>query len=374
MLCLSAPLTLLLALLALVPSLYAQETAESPDLSDDGPPITLGGLVQTQFNTTSVAGEQATNLALRRVRLAANAELNDFVSGRIQAELANAAAGGSAELNEAYALFTFAPAFQILAGKGGRPFGIVDATAAARLVPIERGARFRGARTVEQYRLAEELAYAGRSVGMQALGEVPGLPVGLAYAAGYFSGSTGEEGTDADIQQVAGRIQAQLLPCFLIGVAATNRAFSRTEPVGMGSEPTGTAPAGDTRRGSGYALDFEVGHYGEAGPHLLGEVMTGTVDPFRDYGFWSAQGWAAYRFGGLESATGGLLAAVEPMARVSWAQVDGPLGQFDGTLVTPGLNVYAAQNTRLALNLDLFFPARGGDALTSFKAQVQLAF
>ena len=370
----------LASLLALAVPLCAQETAESPELGENGPPVTFGGLVQTQFNTTSVNatnadGEQVTELALRRVRLSANARLNDLASGRIQAELANAAVGGSAELNEAYALFAFARPFQVLVGKGGRPFGIVDATTAARLVPIERGARVRGAKTVEQYRLAEELAYAGRSVGVQALGEVPGLPFGLTYAAGYFAGSTGEEGTDADIQQLAARFQVQPLPWLLVGAAATSRAFAREDPVGMDAAPTGTRPRGDTRRGSGYAVDVQVGSYGEPGVHLLGEVLTGTVDPYRGYSFWSAQGWAAYSFGGFGNATGGMLLAAEPLVRVSWASVEGPLGLFDGTLVTPGLNLYAAQNTRLALNLDLFFPEGDGrESLTSFKAQVQLAF
>ena len=368
------PAALALFLTLAVP-LHAQETAESPDLDEDGPPVTIGGLVQTQFNTTGVDGAEATELALRRVRLSANAELNDFVSGRIQAELANAAVGGSAELNEAYALFTFAKPFQVLVGKGGRPFGIVDATAAARLAPIERGARIRGARTIGQYRLAEELAYAGRSVGVQVIGEVPSLPFGLTYAAGYFAGSTGEEGTDADIEQLAGRLQAQPLPWLLLGAAATSRVFAREDPVGMDSAPTGTRPRGDTRRGGGYALDVQLGSYGEPGFQLLGEVVTGTVDPYRDHGFWSAQGWAAYRFGGSGGVTGGMLVAVEPLVRVSWADVEGPLGRFDGTLVTPGLNLYAAQNTRLALNLDLFYPSFDGAASqTSFKAQVQLAF
>lgn len=373
---------LALAVLFLAAAPHAQETAESPDLGDGGSELTFGGLVQTQFNTSPVEGADATELLLRRVRLSANARVSPLVSGRIQAELANAAEGGSAELNEAYALFEFAPALGVLVGKGGRPFGIIDATTAATLVPIERGARFRGAEAVELYRTLEALAYAGRSVGVQVLGETSG-PVGLAYAAGYFSGSTGEEGADADIRQFAARLQVQPLALLKVGVAATSRAFARDDPPGLetGGEATGSDPAGETARGAGFALDVEVGEYGRPGFHVLGEVAVGTLDPFRDHNFRAAQGWVAYRVGGLGAATGGALVAVEPLFRASVADAEGPLGAAEGVLLTPGLNLYAARNTRLALNLDVFLPSGDGpgpaaddDALVAFRSQVQIAF
>ncbi len=371
------PKRLVLAFLLVVPALpaAAQETAEAPDLAQEET-ISFGGLVQTQFNTTSADSVDVTDLGLRRVRLSANAKLSDFVSGRFQAELANAATGGSAELNEAYALFTFAPPIQVLVGKGGRPFGVVDATTAATLVPIERGARFRGARTVEQYRIMEELAYAGRSVGVQLLGETSALPVGLAYAAGYFTGSTGEEGTDADIRQFAARLQLAPAAWLAIGLAATSRAFAPNDPVGMGEEgmASGADARGETRRGSGYAVDVALGRYGEPGPYVLAELVTGTINPFLDERFTSAQAWLSYRVGGLGARSGDRLLAVEPLFRASWGDAEGPLDAFDGVLLTPGLNLYAARNTRLALNLDLFLPEDGSDTATSFKAQVQIVF
>jgi hypothetical protein len=371
---------LLLLVLPLVPlPVLAQETAESPDLERDER-VSLGGLVQTQFNTSSVDDVRQTEMRLRRVRLSADTRLNEFVSGRIQAELANAAVGGSAQLNEAYALFTFAPAFQILAGKGGRPFGIVDATSSSALIPIERGARFRGARTLGQYRVLEELAYAGRSVGAQVLGEAELGGVRLVYAGGYFRGATGEEGTDADIQQFAARVQASPVPWAKIAVAATSRVFAREDPVGSDASPepfpdaAGADVVGEARRGAGYAVDFELGRDGEPGPTVLGVFAVGTVDPFRDQSFVSLQGWAAYRVGGLDSVTGNNLLAVQPLVRASWSDVEGLLDAFDGLFLTSGVNFYAASRTKLALNLDLFFPEDGSAMLSSFKVQVQIAF
>ncbi|WP_420456918.1 porin [Rubrivirga sp.] len=348
----------------------AQEVAEDPNLESGGPELSFGGLVQTQFNTSRQADEDPTELALRRVRLAANARVSPIVSGRLQAELANAAVGGAAELNEAYALFQFVPSFGVLVGKGGRPFGIIDATTAATLTPIERGGRFRGAEAVELYRTLETLSYAGRSVGVQVLGEAGAL----VYAAGYFRGATGEEGGDADIRQVAARLQVAPVAGVKVGLGVTNRAFARADPPGL-QTGSGADPSGETKRGSGMALDFEVGDYGEPGFHALGEVVAGTLDPFQDHGFVGAQGWVAYRVGGLAGPTGDVLVAVEPLFRASVADAEGPVGESDGVLLTPGLNLYAAENTRLALNLDVFLPSDGArDPLVSFRSQVQIAF
>ena len=369
------PILLVLALLGIAllpPPAAAQETAESPNTDGGGPELTFGGLVQTQFNTTSQGGPEPTELALRRVRLSANARLGPRLSGRIQAELANAAVGGSAELNEAYALLELSPAVGVLVGKGGRPFGAIDATPAARLTPIERGARFRGADAAELYGVLEALAYAGRSVGVQVLGDVEGLPVGLAYAAGYFTGSTGEEGTDADIRQVAARVQVAPVPGLAVGLAATNRAFGRDAPPDLGPDgAVGARPTGETRRGSAFAVDVALGDYGEPGLHGLLELAAGTLDPFTDDTFRAAQGWLAYR----APVGRGVLAAVEPMVRVGAASAQGPLSRADGVLVTPGLNLYGRGNARLALNLDAFFPsADGADALVAFRSQVQIEF
>ena len=353
----------------------AQETAESPETEGSGRQITFGGLVQTQFSTTDQDEPEPTELRLRRVRLSANARVSPVLSGRIQAELANAAVGGSAELNEAYALLELSPAVGVLVGKGGRPFGAIDATTAARLTPIERGARFRGAETVELYGVLEALAYAGRSVGVQVLGDVEGLPVGLAYAAGYFTGSTAEEGTDADIRQLAARVQVSPVPGFAVALAVTNRAFGRDDPADLGPDGArGARPQGETRRASAVTLDVAVGDYGQPGFHGLLELATGTLDPFTDDTFRAVQGWVAYRAGGLGASTGGVLVGVEPILRVSAADAQGPLDRADGVLVTPGLNLYGARNARLALNADVFLPSDDRDALFAFRSQVQIVF
>ena len=366
---------LFLAALWAVPIATAQETVETaaPEEQDDR--VTLTGLVQTQFNTSS-EDQEVTDLFLRRVRLGAEIQVAPRVTGRIDAELANAATGGSAELNEAYAQIELVPGANLLVGKGGRPFGIVDATGAGVLTPIERGAAFRDATAIEQYRTLEAIAYAGRSVGVQLQGDVPGLPVGLAYAAGYFNGSTGEEGASADIQQLAARVAVTPMPILTIGLAATSRDVGIDERPGFDADGavTGGDPSGEIQRAAAFAVDVEIGENGQPGPRLLAEVAGGTLDPFADHRFVSAQGWAAWRV----RVAAPLVDAVEPLFRASWTDNDGPLGQFDGTLLTPGVNVYLAERTRAMLNLDVFLPGADTpgdpDTLFALRSQVQIAF
>ena len=363
------------ALLAacLASSAVAQETTPVDRADGQDERIEFDGLVQTQLNTTSADAPDDVALALRRVRLGVVAELTPTLTGRIQAELAGAAAGGSAELNEAYVLYRPAPAFGVLAGKGGRPFGLIDATSAGALVPIERGARFRGADPIAQYKLHEALAYAGRSVGVQALGDIEGLPVGVAYAAGFFTGSTAEEGGDADVRQLAARVTVTPAPGVAVSGAATSRVFAEDDPVGLGADGAlGADPEGETRRGAGVALDVELGENGRPGLHVLVQGSAGTLDPYTDARFRSAQGWVAYRLPVAAAA----VSAAEPLLRVSAADADGPLGDRAGVLVTPGLNVYGPDaRSRLMLNLDVFLPsADGAETLAAFRAQAQVAF
>lgn len=336
--------------------LAAQETVENPEFENRGVQLQFGGLVQTQFNTTtSGRAEEVTELLLRRVRFSVNARVNELISGRIQAEFATEAA----ELNEAYLLLAPDPGVQFLAGKGGRPFGIIDANTAATLIPIERGASIRGEQTLELYRILEVIAYAGRSVGVQVFGEPTGAPLGLVYAVGYFSGAVAEEGEDADIQQVAARLQIEPLPSLLIGSALSSRKFgSCMDCVDRVEE-----------RGSAWEVDAQYGEYGTPGWILLAQYSAGALNPFTGADFRGAQAWAAYRTPPLAR----YVAGVEPLLRWSYGDPEGELSPFGGTLWTPGVNLYLGRNNRLMLNYDIWTPEEG-EAESAFRAQMQLAF
>ena len=320
--------------------------AETPELS-------FRALLQTQLRSTTVTGERSPEIFLRRLRVGVRA-----VFGKLSGFIEPGFVREDAVLNEAYARLELHEMLAIVAGKASRPFAIIDALDDFAVVPIERGARIPGLRTLEQYRLHKSLAYVGRSLGAQITGELEDV-LGLRYAAGYFRGARGEDlGGDPDIRQFAAHVSIVPRKRLRIGAAFTNRDFACTTCDGRPNE-----------RASAVALDAQLGRYGDEGTHLLAQVSAGVLDPFEDANFVGAQGWAAHRF----TVRRGLLGAVEPLIRVSWASPTKSESPNGGVLVTSGLNVYFATVGRLALNHDAWFSESGARA-SSAKVQWQVAF
>lgn len=329
------------------------------------PDVRFGGIVQTQLNTAS--GDTATNprLFLRRVRLSATVRLNDVVSGRIQPEFA----GDRVELNEAFVTFALDPALQIVAGRGGRPFGLIDATTAPIILPVERGAVFRGRRALDLYRLLEAVAYAGQSTGLQVVGQPTRAPLGLAYAGGYFTGSLGEDAGDADVQQFAGRVSIAPRPHLRLALGLSSRAFA-APPLGDSTvDPRPEFGGRPRRRGNAFVVDAEYGGFGETGLHAVVEYSAGALDPFSGARYRGAQGWLGYR----TTPRGPHVSGVEPLVRISYGAADGVLRPFGGVLGTVGANVYTGGLNRIMLNYDRW-RSREGAGEGSAKLQFQLGF
>src|SRR5690606_6977291 len=68
--------------------------------------VTVGGRVQTQFNTTTIYDEAPSELILRRARLELEVRLNDLVVGVLDPEFA----GDEVTLKDAYVKLEFSPA------------------------------------------------------------------------------------------------------------------------------------------------------------------------------------------------------------------------------------------------------------------------
>ncbi len=312
-----------------VHTLDAQEVIQAATVRAPGVEVSFDGLVQTQLNTSSldralavgdpdpgsgntpdVDGPRVNDTELlRRVRLGATARIGEWIIGRIQPELS----GTSIELNEAYLLLQFDPTFEFLAGKGGRPFGLIDATVAPRLIPIERGARIRGIQPLELYGILEELAYAGRSVGVQILGAPEGAPLDLSYSSGYFNGALAEGGGEADIEQLAGRVTVRPFEQVQIGGAITSRLFTCEN-----SDDAVGCTGGGADRGASYLIDAQYGESGRTGLYLLGELATGMFDPFTDLRSRGGQLWLTYRTPPVSDR----LTGIQPLFRVSYGDLD----------------------------------------------------
>ncbi|MBW3572106.1 MAG: OprO/OprP family phosphate-selective porin [Gemmatimonadetes bacterium] len=327
---------------------------------DSSAGITLGGRVQTIFNTTSVDDEPATATELRRVRLEATVQLNRVVGGKIQPEFA----GSRFSLKDAYVRLSLDPALEVWAGQANRPFGVITPMSSTRILPIERGVRIRGVDDAfDQHNLISELGYAERDVGIQLRGEPAGAPLGLSYAAGVFNGPARARAPEENTYQVVARVAARPAGWARVGVSYSRIDFANV---------VDDVAAVETSEGDAWAADVELGS-GRGGLHVVGEVTTGDFDPFTDGRFFGAQGWVGYRTGRASST----ITALEPFLRVSHGDPDVDdeilLDGTGGTLITPGINLWLGGLNRFAVNYEIWNPA-SGETVRSFKAMFQMAF
>lgn len=328
----------------------------------DSARVTLGGRVQSVFNTTSVDDEPQAQMELRRVRLEANLQLNRVVSGRIQPEFA----GSRVTLKDAYVRVTLDPAFQIWAGQAHRPFGVISPASTTRLLPIERGVRIRGvANAYDQYNLLLNLGYSDRDVGLQLRGEPRNAPLGLSYAVGWFNGPARVETPRENSGQVVARASVAPVHGVRVGASWSHRDFFHTDD--------DVLDVVEHQAGNAWGADVEIGS-DRGGLHAIGEVSAGDFDPFADAKFLGVQGMVGYRTGRMSSS----VAAVEPLLRVSYGDPDrdGDAGLEDavgGTLFTPGVNLWLGGLNRIAINYEVWNPM-DGETVHSFKTMFQMAF
>src|SRR5690606_30190849 len=95
------------------------------------------------------------------------------------------------------------------------------------------------------------------------------------------------------------------------------------------------------------------------GPHVVVEAAMGDYQPFLDQKFSGAQAWLGYR-----ARVGRRLTLVEPVFRVSHASIDDvpEAPAPDGTLITPGLNLYFGGLNRILFNYDFWLGEDDTDA------------
>ena len=353
-----APRTPLIALsLSLSLSLPAAPAAAQgfTILGPDSSRLTFNGRIQTQFNTSSDDDVPQSETALRRVRLESTFQLNRMVSGKISPEFA----GSRVSIRDAYVRFALDPALVVWAGQAYRPFSAMTMYSSSRMLPIERGVRIRGlSDEYDQWNLVSGLGYGDRDVGLQLRGEPKGAPLGLSYAVGWFNGPARAEFPNENTGQVVARVGIAPAPNLKLNASYSARDFA------AGGD------AVEVERGDAWEADVEIGSE-RGGLHVVGEVVAGDFDTFV-----GAQGWLEYRTGRVSRA----LAAVEPMFRVSYAEIDADddapaegLDASGGTLITPGVNLWLGGLNRFSLNYDLW-NSRTGESAQGFKAQFQLAF
>lgn len=340
--------------------------------------LSLGGRVQFQYNTTSVSAEDAgetpgpasSTFETRRVRLAAELAIDEWITGLIEPDFAM----GRLQIRQAWIDLGFSDAIALRAGQYKKPFSLIQLTSSSKIPMIERNVRIRGLSDAlalddtdgvlrsfrdatlfgeEQY-LLETLGYDAYDMGASLHGAIGGF----GYDVGVFNGNGSDRADENDGKSVAGRATYTLPTArpLTLGAGVSMRDYLLEDTVA-------------TETGTAFEVDLEWGAYREPGLWLLAEATTG--ENLLGGDFRGAQAVAAFYV-----PTGGArIEGVEPVFRASWGDPDADVSDDAGMLLTPGLTLHFFGRNKLMFNWDWYLPE--GEAFGnehSLRSQVQLYF
>lgn len=322
--------------------------------------ITLTGRVHMQYRTTSVDGARSSEFLLRRARLTAQIKVDDFIEGFIQPDFGE----GKFSLKDAYLRLNFDPAFRLSFGQFKRPFGIFELYSSTQILTIERTGKIDGVDACagpggvcSWSRLTEALQYSDRDIGILVDGRATDE---LEYRFSITNGTGANERDENGTKSYTARVVVQAASHVRLGAnVGVHDYFDSTT---------------DDEYAVAYGGDIEIGRYGDEF-HLQAGFLTGqnwlNLDATRDPStFLTAQGVASYRIPITGSSH---FTAVEPLARLSWANPDTDAANAGGWLFTPGIALRMAGRNMLVANVDVWSPG-AGDFAWSFKFQSFLHF
>lgn len=310
--------------------------ATAQEISARSLDIQVGGRLQTQLVHSSVSGGPGIEAIIRRAWLTLDLGFDEWVDGRLQVD-------EQGDLKDAYARFTFSPAFRVSAGKFKRAFDLFELQSSSR-IEVERDGRIPGLSTCAGVggicswsRLSEALGYSDRDVGLRVAGD---LGEGWTYMATITNGT----GVDADVndaKSTAGRLTVDLDENVTLGGNVSVRDY--------------TDLFGSNEFANAFGLDLEVGDFATPGVHFQSGFMAGD-NWQRDFGdgpapFVSAQGILSWY---AETEDAGPVVGVEPLARVSWTDPDTDSEDDSGLLVTPGFWAHFGARNKVGATIDVY--------------------
>jgi hypothetical protein len=226
---------------------------------------------------------------------------------------------------------------------------------------VEKTAKMRGVRTLDAQDLIQSLGYSSRDVGVQLLGALPLPHLPLQYELAVLRGPLETPDSGLHPYQLGARLSATVAPGLRVGTAWSRRDFA-TGPSSI------AGAAHEIRPGDAFDLDVEYGDF-EGGPHVIGEVVRGVVDPYLDRRFGTAQLIASYRF----NPGGPIVTGIEPGLRASSSHIRDGAGE-GGVLLTPAISAYVRGESRVTLNYSQWRPETGARGEHDWKLLFQLAF
>lgn len=321
------------------------------EVTGRGASIRIGGLVQPQYALSSIDGADD-DFQIRRARLRAEASVNDFISGRVVTEFG----GGTGRILDAYVQMDFSDAFTAEIGQFKRAFDIFELPSPGDLPEIERDGRIEGfspcpdiGSNCAYSRFTEQLAFAGRDIGVR----VGGTVGQVTYLASVTNGPGLNTSDENDAKSFSGR--------------ATLAVNENLRVSGQLALHDYVAPDGNANAFA-FGGDVELGTFRD-GLHVRGSLVAGdnwqnldaALDPAT---FVTFQGIATYFY----PQDGERLTGIEPLARLSWGDPDTDTADDGGLLFTPGVMFYMTGRNRIGANLDIYSPQAGDK---EFALQVQ---
>jgi len=356
--------TLGLALAAI--TLSATSVAAQVELKSKAMEVTLTGRVHLQWNTTSVDDEAADEISneflIRRARLTAELQINDWISGKIQPDYGE----GEISLKDAYLRLAFDAVFRATFGQFKRPFDIFELTTSTKILVIERAGGIRGVDACggpggicSYSRFTEKLEYSDRDIGVMLDGTFGNGA--WQYMAAMTNGAGANDEEENDTKSYSGRLQFMPIEDLMI---AGN--------IGIHDYPNGITA--DDEYAIAFGGDIEWGNYNQ-GLHVQAGLTAGdnwkALDEDGDpASFVTAQGIVTYKVPVRDSR---FIEAIEPVGRISVGDPDTDINDDEGFLFTPGVVVFFKDRNKIALNVDIWSPGEG-DTEYSVKVQSYLHF
>lgn len=375
-------LFLIITAILAVPAPVAAQTVEAGPVK-----LKLNGRIQTQFNTTSIDGDDVgsgdeipfSTFETRRVRFGVTVQVEDWITGKLEPDFAL----GRLSLKDAWVNLAFDPRFQLRVGQFKKPFSLMELTSGTTVAPIERGVRIRGLDDEllafgpgqrswaeldgtpllgGEYDLLDRMGYLGRDIGAA----VHGRFGRFGYEVGFFNGNGPDARDDTSEKSVAGRLTYRPNDAWplTLGADVSHREFR-----GSG-EVDGVHVDDRELDGTVFGIDAEWGAFRRPGLRLLAEAVTGS-NILTDATLFGAQAIAST----FLPLRGDRLEGVEPLLRLSYGDPDTGTEDDQAFFLTPGVNLYFLGRNRLMFNWDVFLPGddRVGTA-HAFRAQAQVVF
>ena len=375
----------LAATLALAGPLGAQDRDEVT-FKTGAMELKLNGRVQVQAGTSScnefpvpddsACAEQVpgTDLFLRRARLTFTARINEQIDFRIQPDFNKIDKIG---LKDAWGRFTFSKAFRLKAGHFKRPFDGFVMVSSSQTLTVEREVAIRGldellAPSVTSFTTAFDLS--DRDVGVELNGSTNNGT--FTYWVGGFTGNSDLKFQDSNAsKQFVGRGQVKL------GAGPKDLRIAAAAAA-TDAEYTSVTEGIKSKYYYNYELFADWGDFSD-GPHaqlgfVFGDnpwqnVSGGDIDLEAGEDFAKMASWQAIVSWKFPVGSGDM--GLEPVFRLSWADVNTDLESSDVWAFTPGLQIFFFGRNKLALNWDIAIPTT--DAFrseNSFKARLQFYF